>query len=375
MKPSPDDIPELRSALLAYYDRAARDLPWREDRDPYRVLVSEIMLQQTRVETVVGYYGPWLERFPTVQALAEAGDDEVMKAWEGLGYYRRARNLHQAAKAVRERPEGFPSTSDELRRLPGVGEYTAGAVASIVFEEVTPAVDGNVRRVLARLFDEPEPKPAWLRTHATDLVDPDRPGDWNQAVMELGATVCTPRRPHCEMCPVATWCAARAAGTEEERPAPREKKAVPKAQLVLAVLEMDGKVLVERRPEEGLLAGMWAFPEERVADDGPFSRSAVVATARAAAERLGFEAADSARALEAVAHRFSHLDATYLPVVLDVDSTPRMLSGEGASAPVAEAQGSRERRWIEADDAETALPVAQRRVLEAWRDERTTEGV
>lgn len=384
MKPDPlgpSDIDGLRSALLAHYDRAARDLPWRRDRDPYRVLVSEIMLQQTRVETVLGYYDPWLERFPTAEALAEAEEDEVMKAWEGLGYYRRARNLHRAARAVRER-DHFPSSVRGLRELPGVGEYTAGAVASIAFGVVTPAVDGNVRRVLSRLHDEPDPKPAWLRERATALVHPERPGDWNQALMELGATVCTPRNPSCSECPLEEWCAARAAGTQDERPAPPGRQEVPEATFALAVLEREGRVLVQRRPVDGLLGGLWAFPEARLgvslsdsADDGDTDDEAAgraILQATAMAERLGLEVASGARCLEPVPHRFSHLAATYLPVVLEVRSAS-LDRGCPSSASAVAGTASRPTRWIHPEDEETALPTAQRKVLEAWRPATTTE--
>ena len=353
--PAPDDFPELRSALLAHYDREARDLPWRQDRDPYRVLVSEIMLQQTRVDTVIGYYDRWLERFPTAEALAEADEDEVMKAWEGLGYYRRARNLHRAVQAVGERPDGFPRTSDELRSLPGVGEYTAGAVASIAFDEVTPAVDGNVRRVLARLHDEPDPKPAWLRERAAALVAPERPGDWNQAVMELGATVCTPRSPRCEPCPLAPWCSARHTGTTEERPAAKKARAVPRGQFVLTIAEREGRVLVQRRPAGGLLGGLWAFPETSVDAVGGVDVEEVAAEI---AVGLALQVDGPTRRLRPISHRFSHLDATYVPVVVPV-------AGSG------ETEGRL--RWIAPDDADTALPVAQRKALEAWREVCTTE--
>jgi A/G-specific adenine glycosylase len=259
---SPSSHQALREALLGHYDRAARDLPWRKDTDPYRVLVSEIMLQQTRVETVKGYYGPWLERFPSIEALAAADEDAVLKAWEGLGYYRRARNLHRAARVVREDHGGeLPVSLAELRGLPGVGEYTAGAVASIAFGEAVPAVDGNVRRVFARLFDVPQPKPAWLRKTAEELVDEHRPGDWNQALMELGATICTPRSPKCDICPVARWCAAGDAGTVAVRPIAAKRRAVPSRELGLLVLYSEGRVLLEKRQEGGLLGGLWAFPE------------------------------------------------------------------------------------------------------------------
>ena len=342
-----------REALLDHYDRAARDLPWRRDTDPYRVLVSEIMLQQTRVETVKGYYGPWLERFPTLGALADAEEDDVLKAWEGLGYYRRARSLHRAARVVREEHGGvLPRCADALRGLPGVGEYTSGAVASIAFGEPVPAVDGNVRRVLSRLYDVAEPAAYWLRDTAAAWVDDVRPGDWNQALMELGATICTPRSPKCGGCPVAEWCGARAAGTVDERPAPTTKRAVPTADIALAVLHADGRVLLEKRPAGGLLGGMWAFPERRlkaVGERGADACKAALEIARAA----GVEPASPPCPLPEIRHRFSHLDARYLPVAVRVD-------GMDAGGPVA--------RWVAWDDDTLALPVAQRKALESLLD-------
>ena len=218
------DPAAFRSDLLAHFDRNKRDLPWRMDRTPYRVMVSELMLQQTRVETVLPYYARWLEQFPTFEALAAASVDDVLRAWKGLGYYARARNLHKAAQVVRDRYQGvLPEDPAELRALPGVGEYTTGALASIVFGVAIPAVDGNVKRVLARLFDEATPSPKWLRAVAGDLVDPERPGDFNEAMMELGATVCTPRAPRCGDCPVRPHCFAYQRDTVLERPSPRRR--------------------------------------------------------------------------------------------------------------------------------------------------------
>ncbi|HBD99516.1 MAG TPA: A/G-specific adenine glycosylase, partial [Gemmatimonadetes bacterium] len=225
----------ITKALLDHYDREHRALPWRGCSDPYRILVSEVMLQQTRVQTVLAYYDAWLERFPDVEALADAETDEVLKAWEGLGYYRRARNLHGAARLIRERPDGgFPDTYARLRSLPGVGDYTAGAVASMAFGEAVPAVDGNVRRVLSRLFDEAKPPASWLRWKASELLDAERPGDWNQALMELGATLCSPRSPRCGACPVVEWCASHRAGTQEQRPAASVKAKPKKLRIELA---------------------------------------------------------------------------------------------------------------------------------------------
>ena len=230
-------IPAFRRALLDHFDGTRRALPWRSERTPYRVMVSEFMLQQTRVEAVIPYYERWLRRFPGWEALADAGEDEVLRAWTGLGYYRRARNLHRAARIVRERYGGeLPEDSEALKRLPGVGEYTAGAVASIAFGRAVPAVDGNVKRVLCRLFDLEAPTAARLREKAAALVDPGRPGDFNEALMELGATVCTPRSPGCGGCPVRGWCRARAAGTVAERPARRPRGKVPRVEHVAVVV-------------------------------------------------------------------------------------------------------------------------------------------
>jgi A/G-specific adenine glycosylase len=341
---------ELQEALLHHYDRSARELPWRRDTDPYRVLVSEIMLQQTRVETVKGYYERWLERFPALDDLACAEEEEVLKAWEGLGYYRRARNLHRAARVVREEHGGvIPTDSAGLLMLPGVGEYTAGAVASISFGERTPAVDGNVRRVLARLFDVSAPKPAWLRETAAGLVNADRPSDWNQALMELGATVCTPGRPDCDACPVSRWCRARAAGTQNERPVVIARRPVPKTAFALAVLHHEGRVLITKRPDQGLLAGMWSFPESRLEARAPKTGARGVAIRLA--EELGYTAA-AATELPTCRHRFTHLEALYIPWSIEVlaDST----SDPGFA-------------WLDPYEPDHwALPVAQRKVLTSW---------
>ena len=257
--------PEVRRLLLEAYDAGKRDLPWREDADPYRVWVSEVMLQQTRVETVIPYYKEWMRRFPDLDALASAHEEEVLRVWQGLGYYSRAKNLLGSAKVVRETFGGsLPSSSSELRALPGFGEYTAGAVASIAFGEVVPAVDGNVRRVLSRLFDLLHPRVSELRNLAGSLVDPVRPGDFNQAIMELGALVCTPRSPRCANCPLGDLCLARQRGTVEERPGRKEKRAVPEVEMavVVAVGGASGQMrfLLRKRPPEGLLAGLWEFP-------------------------------------------------------------------------------------------------------------------
>jgi A/G-specific adenine glycosylase len=351
-RPSSEDAASIRRALLDHYDRTRRDLPWRGDTDPYRIWVSEVMLQQTRVETATGYYRRWLERFPDVDSLADATTDEVLMVWQGLGYYRRAQNLHAGARVVREHHGGaVPGSFEELRTLPGVGEYTAGAVASIAFGEAVPAVDGNVRRVLARVHDRPAPTPSWLRDVANLLVDPTRPGDWNQALMELGATVCTPREPRCDVCPLMPWCRARRAGTQRERPAPPKKKPVPrKAFATAVVMDPSGRALVVRRAEGGLLGGLWSFPDAPVRREGD-----VVAAAREAAAASGVRVRGRpirAR-LEPVRHRFTHLEATYHPVVLGA-----ALAGNGADGE--------NRRWILLEPPHAvALPVAQQKIAKA----------
>jgi A/G-specific adenine glycosylase len=257
---------ELARMLLDWYERSARRLPWRGIHDPYATWISEIMLQQTRVETVIPYYQRWMQRFPTVHALAEASEQEVLKVWEGLGYYSRARNLHKAARIVMERYGGhFPSTLDELRALPGIGRYTAGAIASIAFGLDAPALDGNIRRVLARVFDVAIPArslagEAQLWSLAEANLPPGRAGDFNQALMDLGATVCTPRSPACLICPLLTLCRAQALGVQEQRPILDKKPAVPHYLVTAAILKRDGKVLIARRPEGGLLGGLWEFP-------------------------------------------------------------------------------------------------------------------
>jgi A/G-specific adenine glycosylase len=341
----------LVTALLGHYDAHRRDLPWREGADPYAVWVSEIMLQQTRVETARPYYERWLERFPDLDALADAEMDDVLRAWQGLGYYTRARNLHRAARMVRERYSGVvPSDPAELRRLPGVGEYTAGAVASIAFGVPTPAVDGNVRRVLARLHDLEDPTPAQLHRLAAELVPADRPGDFNQAMMELGATVCTPRAPDCDACPVARCCRARERGVQEARPRRARRAPVPRETVETSVIVRgDGAFLLTRRPPRGLLAGLWEFPDE--------TAPAWVAELRGRAL--------SATALEPVSHTFSHKQIKYRPMLylLDADPVPGAddVSGRDDGAPPSAAWAHPRRL------TDYALPVAQQKIASAAR--------
>ncbi|MEO0323542.1 MAG: A/G-specific adenine glycosylase [Myxococcota bacterium] len=256
----------LRRALLAFYDASARDLPWRRDRRPWPVWVSEIMCQQTRVDTVVPYFERFLARFPTPASLAEASEDEVLGLWSGLGYYRRARLLHRGAKEVVARYGGeVPAGREERLALPGVGRYTAGAIGSIAFDAPEPVVDGNVSRVLSRLRRIETPlgradtdKRLWAE--AERLVFGPRPGDLNQALMELGATVCTPKKPRCDACPLARACAAREAGLAERLPVPKAKKPPVPTHLVAVVATAKGQVLLRRAEEGGLFRGLFGPP-------------------------------------------------------------------------------------------------------------------
>jgi A/G-specific adenine glycosylase len=256
--------------LLAWFDRHRRDLPWRRGSDPYRVWLSEVMLQQTRVETALPYFEQFLARFPTVESLAQATVEEVLAAWSGLGYYRRARQLHAAASRIAAAGE-FPRTVETLLELPGVGAYTAAAVASIAFGAPVPVMDGNVERVTARrlaLAGDPRRGAgrARLLAEAAALLDPTRPGDSNQALMELGATVCLPRRPHCLLCPLRPGCRAASEGRQEDYPAPRRRRASESLWLVVAVVAREDRVLLYRRPpSSGLLGGTWELPWLEVA--------------------------------------------------------------------------------------------------------------
>lgn len=258
-----DNLPPV---LLAWFDRHARDLPWRTaragQRDPYTVWLSEIMLQQTTVAHAAPYYRKFLQLWPDIAALAAARDEDVMQAWAGLGYYARARNLLACARAISQ-AGSFPKTALELRKLPGIGEYTAGAIAALAFGERVVAIDGNGERIFARLLalnDAPRETKRRIRTVAAELVPADRPGDFAEALMDLGATVCTPRAPACDVCPLADGCAARASGDPEAYPQKIRKAALPVRYGHVWALFRDEWVLAERRPPSGLLGGMLALP-------------------------------------------------------------------------------------------------------------------
>ena len=256
----------ISAPLLDWFDQNAADLPWR-GAPPYHVWLSEIMLQQTQIETVIPYYKRFLEMYPTVEALAQAPLDDVLKQWEGLGYYSRARNLHKAAQqVVAEFGGAFPQTVDELRTLPGIGPYTAGAVASIAFDQRAPVLDGNVMRVFSRLLDLSDDvtqhrTKKYLWQVAEDLLPDQRAGDYNQALMELGQKICTPKAPACDRCPVQAQCRAYAKGTQADRPVKRKKAPTPHYDVAAGIIrDADERLLIAQRPLDGLLGGLWEFP-------------------------------------------------------------------------------------------------------------------
>jgi A/G-specific adenine glycosylase len=282
------------AALLAWYDRHRRDMPWRakpgRSPDPYRVWLSEIMLQQTTVATVGPYFGRFVARFPDIRALAAASLDEVLHAWQGLGYYARARNLHACAREIVAAHGGrFPDDPARLRALPGIGDYTAAAIAAIAFDRPVAAVDGNVERVVARLFAERAPLPgakSRLRALAASLVPELRAGDFAQAMMDLGATLCTPRRPRCALCPWRAGCAAAALGIAEDLPVQTEKLERPlRHGIAFWLTRADGAVLLRRRPEKGLLGGMIELPSTDWRET-PWNATEAVAAAPAEANWL-----------------------------------------------------------------------------------------
>ena len=300
-----DDLyAQLPGLLLPWYKENRRELPWRQDKEPYHVWLSEIMLQQTRVEAVKGYYLRFLQTLPTIRALADADEETLNKLWEGLGYYSRVRNLHKAAMQIMERHSGiFPQDYTCVRALCGIGDYTAGAVCSICFDLPTPAVDGNVLRVCARLtadaspIDKPQTKKAL--TEALAAVYPKESGDFTQALMELGATVCVPNgAPNCAVCPLSGICLAHKSGTQLQYPVKSEKKPRKTQQLTVLLLHDEDDFALRKRPGTGLLAGLWEFPHL----DGSLTAAQVLDYL----EQQGIEALDMEKTVEKI-HIFTHV--------------------------------------------------------------------
>jgi A/G-specific adenine glycosylase len=344
--------------LLAWYDAHAAELPWRENHDPYRVWLSEIMLQQTQVETVKPYFARFLAAFPTVEALAAAPLDSVLKLWEGLGYYSRARNLHRAAQIVAGELGGqFPQTADALQALPGIGRYTAGAIASIAFGECAPVLDGNVIRVFSRLadLDEDVTQPATkakLWRLAEDWLPDARPGDYNQALMELGRVVCRPR-PLCKACPIQRHCLAYERGTQDARPVKKRKAATPHYDVTAGMIWNDaGELLIAQRPLDGLLGGLWEFPGGKQ-EPGETLEACLKRELR---EELAIEV-EVGEVFAVVQHGFTHFKITLHAF------TCRYLSGE------AQAIGVAAWAWVRPDALDRySFGKADRQVIAALRE-------
>jgi A/G-specific adenine glycosylase len=305
-------VTEFASRILNWYQNNARVLPWRGHPDSYAVWVSEIMLQQTRVETVVPYFERWLRQFPTLQALAAAPEQAVLSAWEGLGYYSRARNLHKAAQIVVSQFQGqLPPSLPELRKLPGIGRYTAAAIASIAFDQDVATLDGNLKRVFARVFDisQPADSPAGeeiLWALAEKHLPTGRAGDYNQALMDLGASICLPRNPTCLLCPLTGLCKARSLGIQTQRPVMKPKAALPHQLKAAAILVLAEKTLLKQRPAHGLLGGLWEFPSAIVETDSPLACAAAIET------EYKLKVSPLTR-LEALQHTYTHFKLTQIP--------------------------------------------------------------
>ncbi len=340
--------------LRDWYAIHRRDLPWRRDAgDPYRVWISETLLQQTQVTTVIPYYNRFLARFPSVQALAAAPLDDVLKTWEGAGYYARARNLHRAAQEILARFGGqLPSSVPDLLSLPGIGRYTAGAVASIAFGRAAPVLDGNVIRVLCRYFEIRSDVKAAATVRelwdlATALVPPQGAGEYNQALMDLGATICTPHTPDCAACPLKRGCAARRLGIQEQLPARQKKRALPHHQIAVAVIRKGNKLLIAKRFARALLGGLWEFPgghQEK-------GESLKQCCRREVREELGIEIAVGTE-FAVVEHAYSHLRVTLHAFACEyVRGRPQAL-------------GCAAWKWVSARElAQYAFPAANRRII------------
>jgi A/G-specific adenine glycosylase len=340
--------------LLAWYARNKRDLPWRRDaRDPYRVWIAETLLQQTQVATVIPYYERFCARFPNVRALASARPDDVLKVWEGAGYYARARNLHRAAKEIVARFGGkIPSTVEELMTLPGIGRYTAGAIASIAFGRDAPVVDGNVTRVLCRYFKiESDPKNAQTQKElwklAGNLLPHGHAGDFNQALMELGATICAPRNPQCATCPLKRGCRARRLNLQDKLPAKRAKKRLPHHQVAVGIIWKGKRILIAKRFARDLLGGLWEFPGGHREKNETLARC----VAREAREELGIKIAVG-KEFAVIDHAYSHFKITMHAFRCRwVSSRPRAI-------------GCAAWKWITPRElAQYAFPAANRKII------------
>jgi A/G-specific adenine glycosylase len=348
---------KLIESLLKWFAKQKRQLPWRETRDPYRIWISEVMLQQTRVATVIPYYHRFLEIFPDVKALAKAKDNVLMKAWEGLGYYARVRNLREAAQTIVKQFKGkFPNSYEELIKLKGFGAYTAASVSSLAFDEDRAAVDGNVMRVLARLYaiESDIRKTAAKREFqriADTLLPQGRAAQFNEALMELGATICKPKNPACDICPLCRKCKAFQEGRVNELPRKSPKAAIPHHQIAISVVHKNGKVLIALRPSEGLLGNLWEFPGGKLKGE----ESLAECCRRETLEETGLEV-EVGKRFSIVEHSFTHFRITLHAFHC------RYLRGKAVP------KSSQKIRWVSLSDLdEYAFPKANKKIIEDLR--------
>lgn len=352
-------IKELGKQLLPWFAQHKRPLPWREHYTPYAVWISEIMLQQTQMERGVTYFTRWMQRFPDVASVAAASEEDVLRLWEGLGYYSRARHLHKAAQRIMHEHGGvFPSTIADIRALPGIGPYTAGAIASIAFGHSLPCVDANVERVIARVFDVDSPvkqEPAAARVHALalELVPQNKAREHNQAMMELGALVCR-KKPLCEACPLAHICESHRLGIEKERPVPGKKAAIVPLNVVTGVLRCAGKIFVQKRLDSGVWACLWEFPGGRV-EEGETPEQAIV---REFQEETAFTV-DVLEKLAVIRHGYTTYRITLHCFALSLKTAPDGL-------PVPKLTAASDYHWVSvADLDDLAMPAAHRKLADS----------
>jgi A/G-specific adenine glycosylase len=347
-----------RKLLLDWYRRVRRDLPWRRTRDPYRIWISEIMLQQTRVDQALPYYQRFVERYPDVTSLAHADLDEVLRFWEGLGYYSRARNMHKAARQIVDRHRGrFPETHEEVIALQGIGPYTAAAILSIAFGQPWPVVDGNVVRVISRLFGIGEDVrlgsvQKTIARHAAELLDRENPGDFNQAMMELGATVCTPASPSCPACPLQERCHAFRHNATAKYPFKSPAKKRPHHHIAVGVVsDANGRLLIARRPDDAMLGGLWEFPGGKQEKGETLPET----VRRELREELGVDVDVASEPFRIVRHAYSHITITLHAFHATLKN----------GSPCPAAQNGEPLRWVASDElTEYAFPKANRMITE-----------
>lgn len=351
--------PTIQEALLTWYRQNARPLPWRETSEPYSIWLSEIMLQQTQVSTVLPYYERFLRRFPSIEALSKAEQGDVLKLWEGLGYYSRARNLHKAAKKIMDEHNGrFPDNLEMVQALPGIGRSTAGAIMTFAFGQPHPILDGNVKRVLARVeaWDKPtqateSQKKLWRVSESLLPDKPDSAYDFNQALMELGATLCSPRQPQCKPCPLNSFCQGYQRGLQNDLPVKAPRKTTPHYTIAVGMVWRDNRMLIALRPEEGLLGGLWEFPGGKVKE----GESIEACVHREIMEETGLKVLVEDKIAQ-VRHAYTHFKITLHAFHC------RYVSGNASP------RASQELRWVTMDELKNyAFPKANNKILDVLK--------